>query len=83
MAFDAPSPIPQLRLWLHAFMHVVSRLDRTHITLIEAIVLVSARPEYLSLVLATSPKVSHTNRSAGPRNGSSRVLRTSHSTYSL
>lgn len=73
-AFDAPapSPIPQLRLWLQALMHVVSRLDRTHIALIEAIVrlpwmtmdsslvktymsfieiLVSARPEYLSLVL--------------------------------
>ena len=68
----APSPIPQLRLWLQALMHVVSRLDRTHIALIEAIVrlpwmtmdssfvktytsfieiLVSARPEYLSLVL--------------------------------
>ncbi|KAH9055594.1 RNA polymerase I-specific transcription initiation factor RRN3 [Lactarius vividus] len=68
----APSPIPQLRLWLQALMHVVSRLDRTHIALIEAIarlpwmtmdsslvktytsfieILVSARPEYLSLVL--------------------------------
>ena len=68
----APSPIPQLRMWLQALMHVVSRLDRTHIALIEAIVrlpwmtmdsslvktytsfveiLVSARPEYLSLVL--------------------------------
>ncbi|KAH8984254.1 RNA polymerase I-specific transcription initiation factor RRN3 [Lactarius akahatsu] len=73
-ALDAPSPspIPQLRLWLQALMHVVSRLDRTHIALIEAIarlpwmtmdsslvktytsfieILVSARPEYLSLVL--------------------------------
>lgn len=71
-AFDTPSPIPQLHQWLQALMHVVSRLDRTHITLIEAImrlpwmtldsslvktytsfieILVSARPEYLSLVL--------------------------------
>ncbi|KAI0057541.1 RNA polymerase I-specific transcription initiation factor RRN3 [Artomyces pyxidatus] len=69
---DAPSPVPQLRLWLQALMHVVSRLDRTHASLVEAIVrmpwmtmdssfvksytsfieiLVSARPEYLSLVL--------------------------------
>ena len=72
-SYDAPSPIPQLRLWLHALMHVVSRLDRTHMALIEAIlrlpwmimdsslvktytsfiqILVSARPEYLSLVLS-------------------------------
>ncbi|KAI0252066.1 RNA polymerase I-specific transcription initiation factor RRN3 [Lactifluus subvellereus] len=71
--YDAPSPIPQLRLWLQALMHVVSRLDRTHMALIEAIlrlpwmimdsslvktytsfiqILVSARPEYLSLVLS-------------------------------
>ncbi|SRR5216684_2859354 len=71
-AFDTPSPIPQLRQWLHALMHVVSRLDRTHIALVEAIarfpwmtmesslvktytsfieILVSARPEHLSLVL--------------------------------
>jgi RNA polymerase I-specific transcription initiation factor RRN3 len=71
-AFDTPSPIPQLRQWLHALMHVVSRLDRSHMALIEAItrfpwmtmdsnlvktytsfmeILVSARPEYLSLVL--------------------------------
>jgi RNA polymerase I-specific transcription initiation factor RRN3 len=71
-AFDNPSPIPQLRQWFHALMHVVSRLDRTHMALIEAItrlpwmtmdsslvktytcfieILVSARPEYLSLVL--------------------------------
>jgi RNA polymerase I-specific transcription initiation factor RRN3 len=70
--FDNPSPIPQLRQWFHALMHVVSRLDRTHTALIEAIarlpwmtmdsnlvktytsfieILVSARPEYLSLVL--------------------------------
>ncbi|KAI9434445.1 RNA polymerase I-specific transcription initiation factor RRN3 [Lactarius indigo] len=68
----SPSPIPQLRLWLQALTHVVSRLDRTHIALVEAIarlpwmtmdsslvktytsfieILVSARPEYLSLVL--------------------------------
>jgi RNA polymerase I-specific transcription initiation factor RRN3 len=71
-SFDAPSPIPQLRLWLQALMHVVSRLDRAHMTLIEAVlrlpwmtmdsslvktytsfiqIFVSARPEYLSLVL--------------------------------
>lgn len=71
-AFDTPSPIPQLRQWLQALMHVVSRLDRTHMALIDAImrlpwmtmdssivksytsfteILVSARPEYLSLVL--------------------------------
>jgi len=70
--FDTPSPIPQLRQWLQALMHVVSRLDRTHMALIDAImrlpwmtmdsslvktytsfikILVSARPEYLSLVL--------------------------------
>ncbi|KAI9457292.1 RNA polymerase I-specific transcription initiation factor RRN3 [Russula earlei] len=71
-AFDTPSPIPQLRQWLQALMHVVSCLDRTHMALIEAImrlpwmtmestvvktytsfieILVSARPEYLSIVL--------------------------------
>lgn len=71
-ALDTPSPIPQLRQWLHALIHVVSRLDRTHMALIDAItrfpwmtmdsglvktytsfieILVSARPEYLSLVL--------------------------------
>jgi len=71
--FDTPSPIPQLRQWLQALMHVVSRLDRTHMALIDAImrlpwmamdsnlvktytsfikILVSARPEYLSLVLS-------------------------------
>ena len=71
-AIDTPSPIPQLRQWLHALMHVVSRLDRTHMALVEAItrfpwmtmdsalvktytsfiqILVSARPEYLSVVL--------------------------------
>ena len=70
--FDNPSPIPQLRQWIYALMHVVSRLDRTHMALVEAItrfpwmtmdsslvktytsfieILVSARPEYLSLVL--------------------------------
>ena len=36
-AFDNPSPIPQLRQWFHALMHVVSRLDRTHMALIETI----------------------------------------------
>ncbi|KAI9000777.1 RNA polymerase I-specific transcription initiation factor RRN3 [Trametes punicea] len=69
---DAPSPAPQLRLWILALSHVVSRLERVHSALVEAIVnmpwttmdtsfvksytnfigmLVSARPEYLSLVL--------------------------------
>jgi RNA polymerase I-specific transcription initiation factor RRN3 len=73
MSYDAPSPTPQLRLWLQALMHVVSRLDRTHMPLIEAVlrlpwmtmdsslvktytsfiqIFVSARPEYLSLVLS-------------------------------
>lgn len=67
-----PSPVPQLRLWIQALMHVVSRLERSHSALVEAVVripwmtmettfvksytsfigiLVSARPEYLSLVL--------------------------------
>ncbi|KZT24585.1 RNA polymerase I-specific transcription initiation factor RRN3 [Neolentinus lepideus HHB14362 ss-1] len=71
---DAPSPTPQLRLWILALSHVVSRLDRSLAPLVEAIVnlpwttmdtafvksytifigmLVSARPEYLSLVLGT------------------------------
>lgn len=69
---DAPSPAPQLRLWILALSHVVSRLERVHSALVEAIIntpwttmdtsfvksyinfigmLVSARPEYLSLVL--------------------------------
>ncbi|RDX53851.1 RNA polymerase I-specific transcription initiation factor RRN3 [Lentinus brumalis] len=69
---DAPSPAPQLRLWILALSHAVSRLERVHSALVEAIVnmpwttmdtsfvksytnficmLVSARPEYLSLVL--------------------------------
>ena len=69
---DAPAPGPQLRLWISALSHVVSRLERTHSALPEAIItmpwtimdgrfvrsytsfigmLVSARPEYLSLVL--------------------------------
>jgi RNA polymerase I-specific transcription initiation factor RRN3 len=63
----------QLRLWFSALSHVVSRLERTHSALVQAIVsmpwttldsatvksytiflgnLVSARPEYLSLVLS-------------------------------
>jgi RNA polymerase I-specific transcription initiation factor RRN3 len=63
----------QLRLWISALSHVVSRLERTHSALVDAIVnmpwttldtttvksytvfmgmLVSARPEYLSLVLS-------------------------------
>ncbi|KAF9480690.1 RNA polymerase I-specific transcription initiation factor RRN3 [Pholiota conissans] len=63
----------QIRLWLLALSHVVSRLERTHAALVDAIVnmpwttidsatvksytvfigmLLSARPEYLSLVLS-------------------------------
>ena len=63
----------EIRLWLAALSHVVSRLERTHATLIDALVnmpwmtldsatvkaytlfigmLLSAHPEYLSLVLA-------------------------------
>ncbi|KIK96058.1 hypothetical protein PAXRUDRAFT_139331 [Paxillus rubicundulus Ve08.2h10] len=63
----------QLRLWVLALSHVLSRLERRHATLVEAIVnlpwttldtafvksytvfigmLLSARPEYLSLVLS-------------------------------
>ncbi|EMD40585.1 hypothetical protein CERSUDRAFT_111179 [Gelatoporia subvermispora B] len=74
---EAPSPIPQLRLWIIALSHVVSRLERPHSALVEAILnmpwttmestfvksytafvgmLVSARAEYLSLVL---DKVAH------------------------
>lgn len=69
---DALPSGPQLRLWISALSHVVSRLERTHSALPEAIItmpwttmdsqfvksytsfigmLVSARPEYLSLVL--------------------------------
>ncbi|PPQ74361.1 hypothetical protein CVT24_000655, partial [Panaeolus cyanescens] len=67
----------QLRLWLLALSHVVSRLERIHSSLVDAIVnmpwvtldnatvksytvfigmLASARPEYLSLILA---KIAH------------------------
>lgn len=74
---DAPTPLPQLRDWLSALSHAVSRLERCHSALVEAIVnmpwtvmdtgfvksytsfvgmLVSARPEYLSLVL---DKIAH------------------------
>ncbi|KAK7695390.1 hypothetical protein QCA50_000026 [Cerrena zonata] len=35
---DAPSPAPQLRLWILALSNVVSRLDRCHSSLIEAVV---------------------------------------------
>jgi len=63
----------EIRLWFSALAHVVSRLERTHATLVDAIVnmswmtldtatvkaytlfigmLLSARPEYLSMVLA-------------------------------
>jgi RNA polymerase I specific transcription initiation factor RRN3 len=87
MSYDAPSPIPQLRLWLQALMHVVSRLDRTHMALIEAVlrlpwmtmdsslvktytsfiqILVSARPEYLSLVLGRIAQ-GFTYRASSPR----------------
>jgi len=69
---DVPALGPQLRLWISALSHVVSRLERTHSALPKAIIampwmtmdsqfvksytsfigmLVSARPEYLSLVL--------------------------------
>ncbi|KAJ3511569.1 hypothetical protein NLJ89_g4025 [Agrocybe chaxingu] len=69
----SPVDTAQIRLWLVALSHVVSRLERTHATLVDAIVnmpwmtldnatvksytvfigmLLSARPEYLSLVLA-------------------------------
>ncbi|KAJ3856390.1 RNA polymerase I-specific transcription initiation factor RRN3 [Lentinula lateritia] len=70
---ESPFPQPaQLRLWILALSHVVSRLERTHSSLVEAIInmpwvtmdnatvrsytvfigmLISARPEYLSLVL--------------------------------
>ncbi|GLB34084.1 putative RNA polymerase I-specific transcription initiation factor RRN3 [Lyophyllum shimeji] len=69
---DGVPRLAQLRLWLLALSHVVSRLERTHSALVHAIVnmpwttldsatvksytvfigmLISARPEYLSLVL--------------------------------
>ena len=69
---ETPAPGPQLRLWISALSHVVSRLERIHSALPEAIItmpwttmdnqfvksytsfigmLVSARPEYLSIVL--------------------------------
>ncbi|KAJ6538471.1 RNA polymerase I-specific transcription initiation factor RRN3 [Mycena vulgaris] len=72
----APQPA-QLRLWISALSHVVSRLERSHATLVQAVVsmpwttmdgatvtaytvfigsLLSARPEYLSLVLG---KITH------------------------
>ncbi|KAF9814394.1 hypothetical protein IEO21_05128 [Rhodonia placenta] len=74
---DGPLPTAQLRLWILALSHVVSRLERCHSSLVEAIIntpwttmdtvfvksyisfigmLISARPEYLSLVLG---KISH------------------------
>ncbi|KAJ7930121.1 RNA polymerase I-specific transcription initiation factor RRN3 [Mycena leptocephala] len=67
----------QLRLWISALSHVVSRLERSHATLVQAVVnipwttmdgatvkaytvfigmLLSARPEYLSLILG---KITH------------------------
>ena len=69
---DTPAPALQLRLWISALSHVVSRLERTHSALPRAIItmpwttmdskfaesytsfigmLVSARPEYLTLIL--------------------------------
>ncbi|KAJ7068647.1 RNA polymerase I-specific transcription initiation factor RRN3 [Mycena amicta] len=75
-AKNAPQPA-QLRLWVSALSHVVSRLERTHAALVQAVVnlpwttmddptvktytvfigtLLSARPEYLSLVLG---KITH------------------------
>ncbi|EDR12293.1 RNA polymerase I-specific transcription initiation factor RRN3 family protein [Laccaria bicolor S238N-H82] len=69
---DAPTQPAQLRVWIAALSHIVSRLERTHSALVEALVnmpwttldsatvksytvfigmLLSARPEYLSLVL--------------------------------
>lgn len=98
---DAPSPIPQLRLWIQALTHVVSRLDRTHSSLIEAIVrmpwmtmdstlvksytsfieiLVSARPEYLSIVLGRIAQ-SFTYRASVTK--CMEILHTNHSLQSL
>jgi RNA polymerase I-specific transcription initiation factor RRN3 len=72
MAEEGTSHYTQIRLWLSALSHVVSRLERIHSAIVEAIVafpwttmdptsvksyihfigvLLSARPEYLSLVL--------------------------------
>jgi RNA polymerase I-specific transcription initiation factor RRN3 len=72
MTDDSASQIAQMRLWISALSHVVSRLEQTHSALVEAMVsipwttmdaatvksyihfvgmLLSARPEYLSLVL--------------------------------
>ncbi|KAF9006640.1 RNA polymerase I-specific transcription initiation factor RRN3 [Cyathus striatus] len=69
---EGVAQLAQLRLWILALSHVVSRLERTHSALVEAIVnmpwitldtttvksytvfigmLLSAKPEYLSLVL--------------------------------
>ena len=69
---DSQQPLVQLRSYLTALTHVVSKLDKAHLTLVDAIVdmpwttmdsafvkayvsficmLVSARPEYLTLVL--------------------------------
>jgi RNA polymerase I-specific transcription initiation factor RRN3 len=72
-AGEGPPPTAQLRLWILALSHVISRLERPHSALVEAIVnmpwptmdgtfvksytvfigmLLSAKPEYLSLVLS-------------------------------
>ena len=71
-AADAATTTPQLRLWIIALSHVVSRLERVHSALVESVLsmpwttmdssfvksytsfvgmLVSAKPEYLTLVL--------------------------------
>lgn len=69
---DGAPRTAQIRLWILALSHVVSRLERTHFALVDAIIgmpwttldvatvksytvfigmLLSARPEYLSLIL--------------------------------
>ncbi|KZP04571.1 RNA polymerase I-specific transcription initiation factor RRN3 [Athelia psychrophila] len=70
---DGQPPTVQLRLWILALSHVISRLERPHAALVEAVVntpwttmdtsfvksytifigmLLSAKPEYLSIVLS-------------------------------
>lgn len=72
MAEDTVTSSSQLRLWIIALSHVVSRLERVHAALVDAVIsmqwatmdnsfvksytsfvgmLVSAKPEYLTLVL--------------------------------
>ncbi|EGO01992.1 hypothetical protein SERLA73DRAFT_159088 [Serpula lacrymans var. lacrymans S7.3] len=90
IAGDGAVPSAQLRLWIVALSHVLSRLERRHSALVEAIVnmpwttmdtvfvksytvfigmLLSARPEYLSLVLgkiAQDLTYRHPESSSGP-----------------